>query len=648
MYLHNNIPTQTIMSIIVKDGEALTQEKDYHHNPYPNEHILKYPYGTSGFRFHEDIMMNIADKIGQAIGIIILMQNKEPSHPKHFGVMITASHNPYTDNGIKLIDDKGFMMTQEIERRVMEQIVNDHISIDEILDHIQQINPIICPGEMYQIIPKHRNVYLFFGTDTRRSCSELKRLIFVGTQMIINKYNNQCGSTKNNTKDSTKMINLRMVDLGMRTTPETHVCVMRCNLYEHMIDMMYPSDNLIIDLSNNIRYPLSSHYVLLIQGFIKKYNLDLSHVVVDCANGVGSVTLDRVFTGDIEKFGPTIINRQITNHKKLNDGCGSDHMMNFYTQHHKMLLSLINDLDDINPYNDKNEHKERTDQDRDMIFRPNTLHASFDGDADRIILYLYDETKINVLTGDHMSYLILGYIVDSLMNSEKYDDDNGTNPSTELKVSRKKPTKESISIGVVHTGYSNGGFVDAIDKIIGNPNLGSNIKIHRLVAPIGVKNLIDMAKQYDIGIYFESNGHGSVMVNNHHGIKELVQISELFNSLIGDAIMNLIGLCHIIQQTDSTYTDMLMMFKEKESRTVKIIVADKNIYKTSHDQTKLLEPVLIAHKLDNLLTQTCFEGCRAFVRPSGTEDILRLYVENNSTNSSDLNLLIKKISIILK
>ena len=31
-----------------------------------------------------------------------------------------------------------------------------------------------------------------------------------------------------------------------------------------------------------------------------------------------------------------------------------------------------------------------------------------------------------------------------------------------------------------------------------------------------------------------------------------------------------------------------------------------------------------------------FIGCRAFVRPSGTEDILRLYVENNSLNNADL------------
>jgi phosphomannomutase len=219
-------------------------------------------------------MIGIADKIGHAIGIVILLQNTNTlctaKHcVKHCALMITASHNQYTDNGIKLIDNMGFMMDEEIEH-MMEQMVNDDQEIERIFKHISNRD-----SEIYFNDPTpSNNICLLFGMDTRRSCEELKRLIFAGAESIINRYNER---------------NVRNM-IGMRSTPETHVCVMRYNLH----------DNILTDDSE------TSYYVSSIQGLIKKYDLDLSHIAVDCANGVRSVTLGQTFTGSSSISGSPI------------------------------------------------------------------------------------------------------------------------------------------------------------------------------------------------------------------------------------------------------------------------------------------------------------------------------------------------------
>jgi phosphoglucosamine mutase len=42
------------------------------------------------------------------------------------GVMISASHNPYEDNGIKLFGPDGFKLSDEIEARIESAVLNDH------------------------------------------------------------------------------------------------------------------------------------------------------------------------------------------------------------------------------------------------------------------------------------------------------------------------------------------------------------------------------------------------------------------------------------------------------------------------------------------------------------------------------------------
>ena len=45
------------------------------------------------------------------------------------GVMISASHNPYQDNGIKIFDPEGFKLSDEIEARIEEMIAGETSSL---------------------------------------------------------------------------------------------------------------------------------------------------------------------------------------------------------------------------------------------------------------------------------------------------------------------------------------------------------------------------------------------------------------------------------------------------------------------------------------------------------------------------------------
>lgn len=474
-----------------------------------------YSYGTSGFRFNEDVIFDISYKIGQGVGYLLATK-------KVLGVMITASHNVYTDNGVKIVDSQGKMI-QSNDEKFLEDIV-DFTGVH------QEIPPksVNLSNDHQEILTKSVELKhtVFFGKDTRRSCDKIKTEIVKGIRSVID---------------------AQIVDLGFCTTPEFHYLVG----------------------TNQTK----SSYVTNIKQIIETNDIDLTNVVIDCANGVGAKTLERILTH-------ALINTDTENYPKLNNKCGSDYVMNNYELIKKYL------------------------QDK--------LYASFDGDADRIIFY----TNRSLMTGDHISLLILNYVLNNLSDF-------------------------TARIGVVHTAYSNGGFMEKIDSIA-----NKNVKIDRIMTPIGVKNLILEAEKYDIGIYFESNGHGSVIVNNNFNNEKLALLSKLFNKFTGDAVQNLVGVCYLL--TFCTINDFENLFVERKSITTKVKVQDKTIYKTSHDQSQLLEPLNVVSEIKSIISKNEFVGCRVFVRPSGTEDILRLYVENNSTNSCVLNVLTDNIIKCLK
>lgn len=63
-----------------------------------------------------------------------------------------------------------------------------------------------------------------------------------------------------------------------------------------------------------------------------------------------------------------------------------------------------------------------------------------------------------------------------------------------------------LNLGLVQTAYANGASTEYINKQLGIPVA---------CACTGVKHLHHAALEFDIGVYFEANGHGTVLFSKN-------------------------------------------------------------------------------------------------------------------------------------
>ena len=125
--------------------------------------------------------------------------------------------------------------------------------------------------------------------------------------------------------------------------------------------------------------------------------------------------------------------------------------------------------------------------------------VSFDGDADRIVFFMEKEgKKIDLVDGDRISVLY-AKTISHFLNRLTWID--------EIK---------NLRVGAIHTGYANNSAVLYMKNVL---------KIETHCCPTGVKYSQNAAKKYDIGIYFESNGHGTI--EYHQSVlKKLIETSN--------------------------------------------------------------------------------------------------------------------------
>lgn len=70
---------------------------------------VKLSYGTSGFRADASILQSTVYRVG------ILAALRALKTQSVIGLMITASHNEVSDNGVKVADPSGGMLSQDWE-----------------------------------------------------------------------------------------------------------------------------------------------------------------------------------------------------------------------------------------------------------------------------------------------------------------------------------------------------------------------------------------------------------------------------------------------------------------------------------------------------------------------------------------------------
>jgi hypothetical protein len=91
--------------IITKENELQIEKKIKEYQPL-NGVLFVNRYGTAGFRNKAGVLKFCVFSVG-VLSCLRAMKNK-----KITGVMITASHNQYFDNGCKIIDSNGEMLDQ--------------------------------------------------------------------------------------------------------------------------------------------------------------------------------------------------------------------------------------------------------------------------------------------------------------------------------------------------------------------------------------------------------------------------------------------------------------------------------------------------------------------------------------------------------
>lgn len=161
------------------------------------------------------------------------------------------------------------------------------------------------------------------------------------------------------------------------------------------------------------------------------------------------------------------------------------------------------------------------------------------------------------------------------------------------------------------TGYANG----AAQRYYTD-----TLKVHLRIEPTGVKFLHPAAEHFDIGVYFESNGHGTTVFHpeNLATLKEAIEIAEkadvkdekeasslksliqhlkvLYfflieaNQGVGDAISNFLQIETALAFLQMNATSWKALYNDLESANTKVVVKNRFAVKVCYDQTRVTAP----------------------------------------------------------
>ena len=106
---------------------------------------------------------------------------------------------------------------------------------------------------------------------------------------------------------------------------------------------------------------------------------------------------------------------------------------------------------------------------------------------------------------------------------------------------------------------------------------------------------------------------------------KLLQLIDVINETVGDAISDMLLVETILHARGWDLRDWQNTYADLPCRQLKLTIQDRNMIKTTNADRTVVKPEQLQESV-NLIIQS-YKKARAFVRPSGTENIVRIYGE---------------------
>jgi phosphoacetylglucosamine mutase len=375
---------------------------------YPKP-AAKLAYGTAGFRTKADVL----DSTFYRMGMLAVLRSRAKGGLA-VGLMVTASHNPEPDNGIKMVDADGGMLHQSWEAYATAVANAPEDALDAELAKVVAAENI---GE-------GAKGTVLLGQDTRPHSARLSNIAVEGVSVV--------GGVAD--------------DCGVLTTPQLH----------HLVRLRNGAGEALIGPAE--WGSEAGYYTMLWEAYAQLTTGAPAGargpLWVDCAFGVGAPKIEAMGARMAGALELRVANKP--GGGELNSGCGAEHVQKGRVPPAGYEAPLVGCR----------------------------RACSVDGDADRIVFHYYTQQgEWRLLDGDKIAALCASFVGEELKALE---------------------LASPPSLAVVQTAYANGAATRYLQS------LGLQLPM----AKTGVKFLHHEALHYDIAVYFEANGHGTLLFSD--------------------------------------------------------------------------------------------------------------------------------------